>query len=158
MCEQELRRATTGDAEALCAFYNELSAQSKRTFRPLGVTTSIGECRGVVLANESGGKYDIVATRGGRIVGWGFLWHLRSEGPTLGLAVADAYQGQGIGSRLLDRTLLATRELGLARVHLTVVQDNVVAWKLYQSRGFVRCGEFVDSDGLPYYSMVIDVS
>jgi hypothetical protein len=36
-----LRRLAPGDAEALAAFYNGLREASKRTFRPLGVTTTV---------------------------------------------------------------------------------------------------------------------
>jgi hypothetical protein len=42
-------------------------------------------------------------------------------------------------------------------VHLTVVQDNLVAFRLYESRGFARYGELVGSDGLPYYQMAVDL-
>ena len=155
----DIRRVDTGDASALVAFYNGLSPCSIRTFRPLGKTTTRDVCQDIVQDNVLDVvKCDFVAVDEDRIIGWSFVWELASEEPTLGLCVTDAYHGRGLGSALLDRALAAARERGLARVHLTVVQDNLVALGLYESRGFVRCGEFVGSDGLDYYRMQVQLS
>lgn len=166
-----IRRLAPGDAEALVAFYNGLSEASKRTFRPLDVMTSVETCAGIVHANTQAvpTKYDLVGADGARIVGWCFLWdratapdvvgsHGDGEGsgelaPTFGLAVADAYQGQGLGSALMSRVMAWARDAAIPAILLTVVQDNVVAWRLYERAGFVRTGEFVGDDGLPYYRM-----
>ena len=92
-------------------------------------------------------------------MGWSFIWDLASEeGATLGLGIADAYQGRGLGTLLLEAVLQRTRDLGLARVRLTVVQDNWIAWRLYEKHGFERRGEYIGQDGLPYYRMVAEMS
>ncbi len=166
-----IRRLAPGDAEALVAFYNGLSEASKRTFRPLDVMTSVETCAGIVRANTTAvpTKYDLVAIDGALIVGWSFLWDLvpapidaqphggreapAEFAPTFGLAVADAYQGQGLGSALISRVMAWARGGAIPIVILTVVQDNVVARRLYERAGFVRTGEFVGEDGLPYYRM-----
>jgi GNAT superfamily N-acetyltransferase len=166
-----LRRLVPGDAEPLAAFYNGLSAASKRTFRPLDVTTSVERCEDIVRANVQSAptKYDLVAVDGATIVGWSFLWDLasapelveprpdgeadREVAPTFGLAVADAYQGQGLGSALISRVMTWARDAAIPVVLLTVVQDNAVAWRLYERAGFARTGAFVGDDGLPYYRM-----
>ena len=152
-----LRQVQPGDADALAAFYNGLSVRSKRTFRPLSETATVEACRDIVCDNLAGHKFDLVALKGDLIVGWSFVWDLAGQEPTFGLCVADAYQGQGVGSALMDRVMAAVRARGLARVHLTVVQDNLVAFRLYESRGFVRYGELAGSDGLPYYQMAVDL-
>ena len=153
-----IRRVGEGDANALVEFYNGLSPRSIRTFRPLGKTTTRDVCQDIVQDNVLDvEKCDFVVVDEDRIIGWSFVWGLASEEPTLGLCVADAHQGQGLGRTLLDRALVAARERELARVHLTVVKDNSVALRLYESRGFVRCGEFVGSDGLDYYRMQVDI-
>jgi ribosomal protein S18 acetylase RimI-like enzyme len=92
----------------------------------------------------------------GQIVGWSFIWDLQSDEPTFGLGVADACQGRGLGSELMDRVMEAARERALYKVYLTVVQDNQVAWRMYEQRGFVRYGEFVGGDGLNYFRMVAE--
>ena len=153
------RRVDAGDANALAAFYNGLSPRSIRTFRPLGKTTTLDVCQDIVQDNVlDAEKCDFVVVDEDRIIGWSFVWGVASEEPTLGLCVADTHQGRGLGSALLDRALAAARERGLVRVHLTVVQDNSIALRLYESRGFVRCGEFVGSDGLDYYRMRVQLS
>ena len=152
--EPEIRRIRAGDALPLACFYNGLATRSKRTFRPLGERTEEETCEGIVQENAVGSKYDLVAVCKERIVGWGFLWDLApGSTPTFGLGVADAFQGQGLGSRLMGAIMQVAVELGVPRISLTVVQDNAVAWRLYEKQGFVRCGEFVGQDGLPYYRM-----
>jgi ribosomal protein S18 acetylase RimI-like enzyme len=149
------RRLQPGDAKALLAFYNNLSAASKRTFAPLGQTTTIEVCQNIVDDNTSGtgAGFSLVAVDGPGIVGWGFIYKLDINEPTLGLAVADHYHGQGIGSTLIGDVLHIARERGLCQVALTVVQDNDVAWRLYEKYGFVRYGECTGQDGLRYFRM-----
>lgn len=153
----EIRRLMTGDAESLAAFYNGLSMASRRTFRPLGEKTAVDRCEEVVCGNqpEIDEKFDLVAVHENVIIGWSFIWKLDSDEPVFGLGVADACHGQGIGSALMDRVMEEARRRNLPRVLLTVVQDNEVAWRMYEKRGFVRYGEFVGEDGLPYFRMAV---
>ena len=160
--EWTLRRLRPGDERALARFYNGLSEASRRTFRPLGWHTTEEACAAIVAANQEGRKYDLVAVRnvaspdvgGGDISAWGFVWDMDTEKPNFGLGVADACQGQGLGGALMDRVLADVRKAGLGRVYLIVVQDNQVAYGLYQRRGFVCYGEHVGEDGLAYFEMV----
>ena len=82
---------------------------------------------------------------------------IRSPSLCSGLAVADAQHGQGVGTCLITRVMAWARDAGLPRVLLTVVQDNAVAWRLYENQGFVRYGDFVGDDGLPYYRMRAEI-
>ena len=155
-----LRRIQPGDESALVAFYNDLSEASRRTFRPFGITTQLADCEAVIQENrpEAGKKFDLVAVRGTRIVGWSFLWDLKSEEPEFGLGIADEVQGKGLGSALMDRVKKAARERGLRKVILTVVKDNEVAWRMYEKRGFVRYGEYYDAkDALHYLRMAAEL-
>ena len=154
-----IRRLKVEDAAALAHFYNSLSQASKRTFRPIGPITIPEKCAEIAAENEAAGsdapgKYDLIATSNGSVIGWSFLWELGSGKPTFGLAVADAYHRQGIGNTLITHVMRWAVESALPEVHLTVVQDNAVARKLYQKHGFVKTGEFTGDDGLPYFSMV----
>lgn len=153
-----IRRAQAGDAAALRDFYNGLSADSIRTFRPLGVNTTLPACEAIIRDNlpEAGAKYDLVAVADGRIVGWGFVWDWNGAEPVFGLGVADAWQGRGVGAALMDRVMRAAREKGLSRVFLTVVRNNDKAWRMYERRGFVKYGAFTGDDGLPYFRMIAD--
>lgn len=151
-----IRRLERGDANLLAAFYNGLSEAAKRTFRPLGVTTSEERCEQIICDNDAAvdTKHDLVALDGGRIVGWSFVWSLDSDAPTFGLGIADECQGRGLGRMLMDRVLQAAADRGIRKIRLTVVQDNHKARRMYERRGFVLRDSFVGEDGLPYHSMV----
>jgi ribosomal protein S18 acetylase RimI-like enzyme len=155
-----IRRIQLVDAGKLMAFYNGLSAGSKRTFRPLGDVTTLDACIEIARDNrpEVDKRFDLIALDAGQVIGWSFIWDLQSDEPTFGLGVADAHHGRGLGGELMDRVMRAARERTLHKVYLTVVQDNSVAWRMYQRRGFVRYGEFVGQDGQDYYRMVAELA
>lgn len=164
MTPPTLRRLAPGDEGALMAFYNQLSAASKRTFRPIGPVALPEVCADIVVANADGvgTKYDLVAIddgarQTGSIIGWSFLWNLDTDEPMFGLAVADAFHRQGLGAMLMARVMQAAREIGLPTVHLTVVTDNNAAQRLYEKQGFVKYDEFIGEDGLPYFKMKAEV-
>ena len=150
-----IRQIQPDDAVPLADFYNALSEPSKRTFRPLGLSTTADVCGTIIEENAPAiaRKLDLVACREDRIVGWVFLWGLQSEAPTFGLSVADDCQGQGLGSALMDRAIECALERGIHSVTLTVVQDNDKARGMYERRGFVKQEAFIGEDGLPYFSM-----
>lgn len=153
------RRLELGDAEQLAHFYNRLSQASKRTFSPLGPITLPQKCTEIAADNAITGdrtstKYDLIALYSNVIIGWSFIWDLDSNAPTFGLAVSDIWHNMGIGTILMSKVMHWARKNNLPEVHLTVVQDNKVAWTLYQKQGFERTGTFTGDDGLPYYRMV----
>ena len=83
------------------------------------------------------------------------LWRMRHVG-SIGMAVRDDWQGQGIGTTLMQAVLdLADNWLNLTRIALHVYVDNAPAIALYKKFGFeieathrrfaFRHGEYVDS-------------
>lgn len=128
------------DPAALLAFYNELSAASIRTFRPLGLKASFDACQRIATQNTAAppARFDLVACEDDVIVGWSSIDGLTSSRPNLGIGVADRVQGQGIGRALLARTLDAARRIRLDAVYLMVVQDNLRALKWYERCGFAK--------------------
>lgn len=86
-----VRSIAERDAAALQAFYNGLSATSIRTFRPLGLRTSLEVCQQIVAENVAAraSRFDLVAWEDGAIVGWSFIAGLTSNRPNLGIGVAD---------------------------------------------------------------------
>jgi len=88
----------------------------------------------------------LVAVGGGRIVGTAALYVLqpslrRSHVRGLGIAVAPAWQGRGVGRQLLARLLAwADGWAGVLRIELWVHADNQPAIALYRSLGFVEEG------------------
>ncbi|KIH83654.1 GNAT family N-acetyltransferase [Pseudomonas batumici] len=69
----------------------------------------------------------------------------RSHAGTLGMGVATAWQGKGIGSKLLAAALdVADNWMNLQRVELTVYTDNLAAQGLYRKFGFEEEGVMRD--------------
>lgn len=152
----EIRRIQKNDTLALLQFYNGLSSESKRLFRPLGEQTTLDACEKIIAANAEadGTKYDLIAREDRRIIGWSFLWELDEPAPTFGIGIVDVFQGKGLGRQLMDAVMKFAVSAQIAQIKLTVVQENSNAWRMYQRRGFVITGEFLDKDGLMYFRMV----
>ena len=56
---------------------------------------------------------------------------------TIGIMVHTAYQGKGIGKKLMDKLIdLADNWISVKRIELEVISDNTPAIKLYKKYGF----------------------
>jgi len=112
------------------------------------------------MAQSEEGFHHLVAEVEGRVVGTLGL-HVettprRRHCGSLGMAVHDRFQGQGVGTALLAAAIdLADNWLGLRRLELHVYADNPAGIHLYEKLGFVvegtardfalRDGVFVDA-------------
>lgn len=101
----------------------------------------------------------LAARAEGRLVGYAGVARLGNEAPfeyeihTIG--VDPAYQGHGIGRRLLD-VLLALADSEKAAVFLEVRTDNAAAIGLYESSGFLTIGlrkRYYQGSGADAYTM-----
>jgi putative acetyltransferase len=90
----------------------------------------------------TGPEHEIVAlVADGELAGTGSLHPTRLPGVLgLGMGLASAWQGCGLGARLLDELILRAWRRGARRVELGVWEDNTRARALYVSRGFVPEG------------------
>jgi putative acetyltransferase len=96
----------------------------------------------------------------GRAVGMGAL---RREAGAIGeikrMYTRPEARGKHAGSAILDAIIgLATHER-LARLVLETGDQHPEAWRLYESRGFVRCGPVLDYPDLPtsvFYEKLLD--
>ena len=101
------------------------------------------------LAEPGEGVIGLAACVGNELVGQLGLHTLpnnprRRHVGQLGMAVADAWQGKGAGSALMQAAVdLADRWLNLARLELEVYTDNEPAVRLYKKFGFVVEGTLV---------------
>lgn len=94
-----------------------------------------------VARHARGADLSLVAEAAGVVAGYAFLWEFDRPVPLLGLGVADAWQGRGLGGALLDRLTGAARAAGRHGIELTTVPGNRRARALYASRGFREAGE-----------------
>lgn len=86
--------------------------------------------------------FSLVAEIDGQIVGQigmeVYARHRRKHAANIGMAVAEAHQGKGIGSALLASIIeMATGWLAVRRLELEVYTDNHSAIALYKKHGFV---------------------
>jgi putative acetyltransferase len=159
MPDIRVRAAEPTDAEALTDLFNcprVIAGTLQLPYRSLELSREL-------LAQRSPDAYYFVAEVDGRVVG---NLGLRVEAPprrrhvgSVGMAVHDDFQNQGVGSALVAAALdLADNWLGLRRIELTVYVDNPAAIRLYEKFGFtiegtarlfaLRHGEFIDAHSM----------
>ena len=123
----EYRSVVAADCDAMLSFLTGLSLRTRflRFFTPASPPSP------VVLRGMCGGGRTtdaIVATHDGVIVGHGMAADSRSpEGclvSDIGVVVADRWQGQGIGSQVLDQVVARAMARGVSVLVMDVLPEN----------------------------------
>ncbi|KAA0943672.1 GNAT family N-acetyltransferase [Pseudomonas sp. ANT_H14] len=151
-----IQRFTEAHLEGVAALYNDPAVCRQVLQMPF---QSVEAWRKrLVMDNER--RLQLVALHAGEVIGQlGMEQYLRvrqSHVGSLGMGVAVAWQGKGVGSKLLGAALeVADNWMNLHRVELTVYGDNEAAQRLYHTFGFetegrlrdyaLRDGVFVDA-------------
>ncbi|QDX40063.1 GNAT family N-acetyltransferase [Salarchaeum sp. JOR-1] len=131
-------RAFDEDTDALVEMYVDFSQEDRAQGVP-----PVGEERvRDWLDTLTGDGYNVVAWHGDRVVGHATLVPDGTGGYELAIFVHQAYQGAGIGTRLLRNLLGHGAAQGVERVWLTVERWNRAAVALYEKVGF----ETVDAE------------
>lgn len=136
----EFRRAAPADAEAFVRLMSDEDVISELLQTPYPGVESWRKRLESQAADVEG--IHLVAVHGSEVVASaGFHGHpnvprLRHSA-MLGIGVARAWQGRGVGSEMMRRLLdLADNWLGLLRIELSVYTDNARAIALYRKHGF----------------------
>ncbi len=86
-----------------------------------------------------------VARQDGEAIACGALKrHDAVTGEIKRMYTRPAYQGRGIGSRILGEALQAARKDGLGELVLETGDQHPAAWAIYEKAGFQRCGPVLD--------------
>lgn len=154
-----LRRSRPTDAEAMALLMGDPEVYSGVLQMPF---PSIEVWRSRLAENDAPGRTDLslVAESEGQLVASAGL---HGAGPALrrrhamglGMAVAKAWQGRGVGTQLMTALVdAADRWMAVLRIELTVYTDNPAALALYKKFGFqiegtlrayaLRDGSYVD--------------
>jgi putative acetyltransferase len=151
-----LTRLDESHIEGITALYNE-PAVTRQVLQMPFQSSEIWRKR---LAPDNERVMQLVALHQGAVIGNIGLEQCsrirRSHAGNLGMGVATAWQGKGVGSKLLAAALdIADNWMNLRRVELSVYADNEGAIALYRKFGFeteglfrdyaVRDGVFVDA-------------
>ncbi|MGB0578925.1 MAG: GNAT family N-acetyltransferase [Limisphaerales bacterium] len=143
-----VRRLAGRDVNALQSFHQELSPETRSRFTPHAYEDAIIAV--YVRRNEQGKDLIYVLETGDReIVGYFFLWEFKDPVPLLGIGLADAMQGEGLGKTMMEILIAEAQAAGCDGIELTTFPDNERAFRLYLSVGFNEIGmvENITGDG-----------
>jgi UDP-2,4-diacetamido-2,4,6-trideoxy-beta-L-altropyranose hydrolase len=136
----ELRPATLADVTALWNLANQPDVR-RNCFSPEPIPL-VGHIRWFAARLASPDTCLNVIVRNGRLLGQ-IRHDRRPDGQTadIGIAVAPAGRGQGLGRRLIMETAtLACRELAVSVLHAIVYADNFPSLELFRRCGFAMVG------------------
>jgi putative acetyltransferase len=151
-----LERFNETHLDGITALYNE-PVVTRQVLQMPFQTVDVWRKR---LASDNERVVQLVALHQGTVIGNLGLEQYsrirRSHAGSLGMGVASAWQGKGIGTKLLTAALdIADNWMNLRRVELSVYSDNEAAIGLYRKFGFetegslrdyaVRDGVYVDA-------------
>jgi acetyltransferase len=132
-----LRPIVPGDRAAFQSFVRGLSHDT-RTNRFLTPVQELSPAMLDAMTQADQGRHvALVATEGDRIIGEGRYVSLAANGRAeFALAVADDWQRQGIGAKLLGALVAAARQAGLRALEGEVLRTNTAMLRFVQRAGF----------------------
>lgn len=140
------RRLQQGDEARLQAFHAALSEESKRLFTPHAYDDATLS-RLISQAEADEHRVYLVLDADETIVAYFFLWWYDTPFPVLGIGIADACQGQGLGKKLMQILIEDGRKKGCQAIELTTMLDNQRAFALYEKVGFKCAGQVKNKTG-----------
>jgi len=140
-----LERFDESHLEGITALYNE-PAVTRQVLQMPFQSIELWRKR---LASDNEREIKLVALHQGLVIGSIGLEQFsrirRSHAGSFGMGVLSAWQGKGVGSKLLATALdIADNWMNLQRVELSVYADNEAAIGLYRKFGFEAEGLFRD--------------
>ena len=139
-----VRLMKSSDADSIFNFLRTLSKESLRWFHPFPFDRETAD----IVAGDAGDikSYRLVVTIKNVLISYAY-W--RPQGrkfklPLLSIAIADDYQGLGLGRCLMVKLINAALKRNLDGLQLNVFKENERAINLYTSLGFSFSGETTD--------------
>ena len=90
------------------------------------------------LSSMEVGHYSVVMHKDSDILGFAIYSPIIPESHLLNIAIDPAYQGKGLGDKLLQQIILQNRTIGVKIISLEVRVSNLPAINLYEKRGFLK--------------------
>ncbi|MFN8077406.1 MAG: GNAT family N-acetyltransferase [Kineosporiaceae bacterium] len=149
-----LRPITPADADALQAFHVAQSAESTylRFFAPMPRLSPSDLHRFTHVDHRD--RVALICTVGGVIIAVGRFDRVRPDVAEIAFNVADAHQGRGLGSVLLEHLSAAAREVGVHRFVAEVLPQNRRMIQVFQDAGYEVRHQY--SDGVLSLEFAID--
>ena len=138
-----IRRATRGDAAAICTIYNQGIDDRIATLETERRTPE--ERRAWLAARGPRHPVFVAETNGGDVIGWASLNAFNPRPAYDGVAdlsvyVERAWRGRGVGRRLLAHLVECARGLGYHKLVLAAFPFNAAGVTLYERLGFRTVG------------------
>jgi GNAT superfamily N-acetyltransferase len=136
-----MRPIARDDRDALTAFYGRLSPESRAT-RFHGSAPRIPEatakffCRPDHEHREGIVAECFDASRGSVIIGHVCIEPMSDDVAEMAIAVADAWQGRGVGRAMLADAIAWAQTHGIGRVAASILSSNAAMFGLIRSTGF----------------------
>src|SRR5687768_15107110 len=132
-----LRRVRPDDRGGLLAFYDRLSPDSRRFRFFAGVAAGDTEVERLLRADRDSG-FVLIAEAGGRISGVSVYFRdpKAPDRAEAAFAIADALQGRGVGTRMLEVLAGIARDHRIATFDAYVLQDNRQMLQVFLDSGF----------------------
>lgn len=128
------RRLVLGDKNNLQQFGKSLSKESTATFLPHTYDDETVDA--YLHRSEKEKDLTIGLFEDDKMIAYFFLWYFDKPIPLLGMGILDAYQGKGLGKKMIQLLIKTAREKGCDGIELTTLPDNHRAYALYESVGF----------------------
>ena len=144
----EIRTFRPDDRKLVEAFFDQMSGETRTLFDRGSFN------RNNALGYFEGKDKDVIrwlCLNEGRMVGYVFLWDLKTGVPWLGIAVSEDYMGKGLGRRLLKTAHDYAHEKEKGAVMLTTHVANLRAQALYERCGYERLGMHTSGEILYMY-------
>jgi acyl-CoA synthetase (NDP forming)/GNAT superfamily N-acetyltransferase len=130
-----VRPIQADDEAALAGFYGKLSPESQ-AFRFFASPTDVREVAKRLAISDFESQFGLVALAGNELVGHAVYIVTAGSRAEIGLAVADAYQGRGLGILLLGQLAEAAARAGIQVFTAVVKADNHRMLDLLRDSGF----------------------
>ena len=132
-----IRPVRAGDEPALRDFLEGLSVEA-RAFRFFSAGANLAAAARWAADVDYGDSYGLVALAGGerRVVGHATFYRTGPGRAEVAFAVADAYQGRGLGTLLLAHLAEAAEEAGIGTLEAEVLAENHRMVGLFRESGF----------------------
>lgn len=135
-----IRAVRADDEAAVSRFVHDLSPSSRYFRFMMGMRDLTGDALHRFTQPRSGHEAVLVATPGtslGQVVGLAqFVIDDDAESGEFALVVADAWQRQGLGTRLLAELSAHAARHGVTRIHADVLADNHAMRRLAEKSGY----------------------
>lgn len=129
--------ALKNNPEAFSANYEDFANTSLESVRERIHNTDDSIILGAFINDVLIGMIGFVRERSGKLNHKGNIW---------GTYVSQEFRGQGIGSKLLNETILRAKKVkGLSQINLGVITFNEAAKRMYETHGFKSYGIEINS-------------